>query len=735
MNIQKISAFYNKNLPQNTTIKQDQEENTPQQEPLKEYKPHAYMDYNINFGARLFRTPANFYAQPFNQKGMPAVMKDYLNADYEDRKNIPPAQMMSIVYDDLNDAESLQQVKEIYPDEPLFQNLHDVNYDNFRSGALGDIMLLKDDEHPLFKDGSDDLGMYLIRKIYVECKSMKEIVPDFRKDISAHYKDIADVDYTTLKHFGIKYPDQGFWKSLTATREEFPYTRKPRKDIQSRLNGTERQERTPKKIENNTPTHKLEDHKINRVIKTIMESGGDTEETKRQLKKKCRDKNSEKEINFICKYLGPIMSITLERIHASQEMIDFYESHENSTKSKRMDMQGYWDEHDDLKKLQSRTMRDTIKLFFLTYGADGENEDFKELLEYANSIKPRREEEKRLHDEKQRYYDELFAELDKEKAANNSDELKTEETTPTPEDFKKKLDDLLKQYNARLYKFEIDGDEYNLVFDPKDVYTDMVKIRFGDMTPDAWIQKYSRYTYENIDVKHILWMIKNLTTLDLPIPEDKLPSADETTMAIAKEDKEFQNRFSKETNAAITALTCEYFNKTQDVQTIQKLYYDTRIASIFGDLSNIIEKNNLGDTIDKNTINEKYKEYIKPLSNKETNKITTELVSQLKQFEPREQDDIRISVLLGALSLMVQVKDDNSRAFRSNLGRFIQNNYGGASRAILDKNISDDMRIELITHILCEFDSNNPGSMMQYIRNNNVSNIFFLRNKSFLESK
>ena len=50
------------------------------------YNPIAYRDYNVNFGARLFRTPENFYEQPFNKNGMPDAMKNYLYADYEDRK-------------------------------------------------------------------------------------------------------------------------------------------------------------------------------------------------------------------------------------------------------------------------------------------------------------------------------------------------------------------------------------------------------------------------------------------------------------------------------------------------------------------------------------------------------------------------------------------------------------------------------------------------------------------------
>ena len=75
----------------------------------KLYNPIYYRDYNISFGARLFRTPANFYAQPFNQTGMPQTMKTYLNDDYEDRQNMPPAQMMKIVFEPLKYADNLEE--------------------------------------------------------------------------------------------------------------------------------------------------------------------------------------------------------------------------------------------------------------------------------------------------------------------------------------------------------------------------------------------------------------------------------------------------------------------------------------------------------------------------------------------------------------------------------------------------------------------------------------------------
>ncbi|MBR1460900.1 hypothetical protein IJ596_04635, partial [bacterium] len=373
MNINKINCIKYNNYPVNS-IKETETTGTVgvQQKQLKDYRPYSYMDYNINFGARLFRTPANFYAQPFNQKGMPITMKNYLEEDYEDRQNMPPAQMMREAFKDIENANSLEEVKKLYsapyPEEPLFQNLHDVDYSKFRTGTLGDIFALKDDKHPLFKDGSDDLGMYLLKKIYLECKTMKEIVPDFRKDITDYYKDVADIDYSTIRNFGISYPDNGFWKSLTATREEFPYTYTPRKDAKTRNNNpTERtlrdivSDRTRKKYPEK-PKYDIPKHELDKMTDAILNSGGNVDETNRELKKKgFRGEKNDPKRTFICQYLGPIMSITLDRIHASDEMREFFENYDTQNTTMRKRMNDYWKEHPDIKELQSLIMSDTIK--------------------------------------------------------------------------------------------------------------------------------------------------------------------------------------------------------------------------------------------------------------------------------------------------------------------------------------------------------------------------------------
>ena len=49
----------------------------------QEKLPYTYNNYNINFGARINRTPEDFYAQKFNIDNMPITVKEYLFEDFE----------------------------------------------------------------------------------------------------------------------------------------------------------------------------------------------------------------------------------------------------------------------------------------------------------------------------------------------------------------------------------------------------------------------------------------------------------------------------------------------------------------------------------------------------------------------------------------------------------------------------------------------------------------------------
>ena len=722
-----------------------------QKEQIKEFNPHSYMDFNINFGARLWRSPENFYAQTFNQENMPKTMKDYLYDDFEDRQHMPPAQVMKTVFGDLKDAKSLQEAKEMYPDEPLFKNLHDIDYSNYRAGTLLDIRILKDDKHPLFKDGSDDLGLYLLRKIYVECKSKREIVKDFRNDLDDYYKEVADIDYNTINSFGIGFPNRSFWHSLSATREEFPYEYKPRKAIQSRAGAGNHTEHTDKAEDKKRirkpgkPKYNIEDHELKKMTDAILDGGGNLEETERALKKRGFRGKDEGKKSFVCQYLGPIMSITLDRIQASEEMREFFEDYDTKNTSMKRRMNDYWKSHPGMKELQSRVMSETIKEFFTAYGADGNNDYFQDLLDYAASIKPfrnqRKAEEKERearHNQMQQYYDDLFAEIDANEKKDNQTE--TTETNEKPVDAAtdRRDEEALRQFmalqnilreligpnNAEPCKFEVDGVVYDLQFNPKNEYVNYLQnYRFPKALPDRWFQKFIKYSCDNISNKNLISIVKHTSLRQIPIDKEKLNSVDEAAEATAILDSDFEKTHSKETYAALAAIMIEYYNKTQNIDDIRKLFESRHPLNIFAKFRDLLREKELEDKMDKGNINAKYGELLKPLSSSETNKITVQLIKRIREYKPTGEDKDAVSAVTSAISIMAKSNDKNSRDFRSSISQFVRNIYGGASRTMLDPNIPDEIKDELAMHVLNQYIFKNADEVKSFLRRNYSSTL------------
>ena len=164
MKIDRITLFFNNKLNFGShPNKEDKKSKNIKSDSLEQ----AYQDYKVG-NARLFRTPEDFYSQPFNKNGMPLSMKNYLYSDFETNQHIPPMQLMQVVFDKLNYAKSLDDVKRSqYPDEPLFKNLSSTPRVN--TAVVADIQYVKKDNPklPIFKDGQDDLGLYLLKKIYI----------------------------------------------------------------------------------------------------------------------------------------------------------------------------------------------------------------------------------------------------------------------------------------------------------------------------------------------------------------------------------------------------------------------------------------------------------------------------------------------------------------------------------------------------------------------------------------
>lgn len=386
------------------------------------YNPPAYKP--ISFSARLFRTPENFYEQPFNRDGMPETMKRYLMEDYSDRCHMPPSQMMALVYDDLNEITTLDQAKRIFPDEPLFQDLKEPSA-KARKNIIAGVQLLQDEANPepLFKNGDNNLGVYILRKIYLEGKTLKEINKDFKNDARAVYSELLpEIDYQTLKFYGIKYPKQSFWHSFYSNRENFPYVYTPRKDFvhNGKIHSVAR-DTIPHEVKE-IRRYNLSQKDLDKMSDSLIKGEGNFVNTKRALKYNRIDKEN---CNFLFKYMSPIMSVATDRINLSDKLEEFYRTKgygeitgqdlANLTRKQGAALKEFWNLNPALKEQFSNAIKDTIALFTEEFGADGNNDRFRALLSFAENIKPEREKLKAQNLEKQKYYDEIFTQVDAQK--------------------------------------------------------------------------------------------------------------------------------------------------------------------------------------------------------------------------------------------------------------------------------------------------------------------------------
>ena len=693
-----LSSQDNKNLNSNKNI-----ENKSNKQ--YSYNPLAYQDYGISFSARLFRTPANFFEQDFNRKGMPETMKNYLFDDYEDRQNMPPAQMMRLVFDDINETKSLEQVKRIYPNEPLFNNLRDIPGRNARTGVIAEIELMKQEDKSLFKNGQDNLGLYLLKKIYLEGKTLKEINNDFQKDISVYYKGLSPIKYETLSAFGIKFPNSAFWKSFTATREDFPYEYKPRKAIvlrnNSSYNGISKPKSTnvieKKKFDN------VKDWEIDKLADAMIKGMGSGEETKKQIKKhNIQDRET---LGFVAKYMSEINSVVLEKVHASDEMKDFYENYDNLSTSQKNIFKAYWNSDPKIKENRSIAMKDTIKLFMEAYGADGNNEEFKELINYANSIKPARLERQNEHNKIQAEYDKMFAELDAESNVEKK----------MINDVAKKIEDLANDGADKSYTIIPNKHEIKYNGDLSEDFKKELQFQMR-LLPESFSNRYVKYflSHPNVSDKYKLSIL-----VENSIPneyKDLLYTKEEFNKISLGVNRDFTLKYPlviAACNQSLVELLSEF--KPKEAPKMLSLETDQLI--------NLLEFAGVNDLTKEQRakLNDNYQEYLRPISSKEDiNKINNMLVDFVGSYnENLTNDSADVAALIELLKANVISNPVLKKDFAKSLkySKFLEK-YGGSARILLKNNVSDDLKKAKMELMLGDLMSLNVIEMTDILSDN-----------------
>ena len=671
------------------------------------YNPIYYQDYNVSFGARLFRTPANFFAQTFNQNNMPDTMKEYLNGDYEDRQNIPPMQMMKIVFEPIKLADNLEEVKEIFPDEPLFANLSSTPNRKAREGVLAEIELMRDGTNTLFKNGKDDLGMYLINKIYLEGKSLKEINVDFKKDISVAYKGLSDIDYKTFDAYGIKFPKRAFWKSFLATREDFPYEYKPRKAVEhSQVAVRKQQEKQELTLADilKKPVQKkkfddVKEWEIEKISDVIVKGKGNTDSTQKALKKS--SVNGRESANFVTKYMGQIMSVALEKIDASGEMRSFWAGYDTNNKSQKQIMNAYWNTS-KMQALQSLAMKDTIKLFMEAYGVDGNNEEFQQLIEYADSIAPARKERDKEHDLKQKEYDEMFAALDKleEENEDKSEAIKVfhslkEELETIIEALKPDANNNVELFNTLI----IEPNEGTVKISPEmEKKWEQQVLNKHSLLPTSFTNKYLLYLK-----KHPL-AVSEYRVVNV-IDDDAIRTVfpDFLSKEEAEQITQIINMEFKRNNPILFNNTAQAIVDTFDelgVNNSENVYYLNDINEYLEALVLVPQEHAARI---KSMINERFNVYQKPLSNSEILKIMNAYSQQLIQIDPDKlvDEDRFTKGLYAAIKANIQKRPLLKKNLKKTVAtsELLKTPSQGHLRALIDPNTSDKIKLQKVIHL------------------------------------
>ena len=322
----------------------------------------AYRDYNISFGERLHRTPENFYEQKFNIENMPVTVKKYLFEDFDERHHMPPAQLQRQAFEYLKIADSVQEIKDMYPDEPLFSKLKEAKDTKPSSGIL---LLLKWDAQtfntPIFKDKENkELTTYLLKKVYLEGKTIDELNKDFDKDATEEIKKelgVKDGKYfspSTIRTLGIRYPNLAYYNSFLATRDDKEYIPPVRKS------GVKVSEETKEKLS---------------ASMTKWWSGLNEMERAEQIQKMLNGKEMSDSIFF--KYQGQIMTIASAKIGFSERLSEVFAdkySDENFqidfptfSEQQREIMLEFWNKDPEFRTQYSEALQSVISDFEIAY--------------------------------------------------------------------------------------------------------------------------------------------------------------------------------------------------------------------------------------------------------------------------------------------------------------------------------------------------------------------------------
>lgn len=188
--------------------------------------PINYNSINFMAAPRVDKSMKRFYEFNFNR--FPTTVKIFIDG-LIDKFKFSPIETQQNAFMALNQARNITDVKNLFPKEELFQDLKNVEDTKATVGLLGIYREFKDLYTNGMLNNGEDISIYLLKKIFLEAKTLDEINLDIENDLNKDIKSefqrrYNDSDYicgSTLNSLGIRLPDSAYLNSLKFTREGY----------------------------------------------------------------------------------------------------------------------------------------------------------------------------------------------------------------------------------------------------------------------------------------------------------------------------------------------------------------------------------------------------------------------------------------------------------------------------------------------------------------------------------
>lgn len=654
----------------------------------------AYQDYNISFGARLNRTPENF--QDFNSNNMPVRMKNYLLEDFDTRKQIHPTELQKQAYEWLNAASSVEDIKETYSDEPLFADLKSVKNTKATRGLLYKLRYLElNTKEPIFKkefneSNKEDLTVYLVKKIYLEGKTLKEINEDFKNEAKPYVNELLEGEkftYADLNSLGVHFPKLAYWNSFQATRNDKDYN--PSKRNGSYYKEFEKEASTipHKRHEVSEETRKKLSETSTRWWASLSE-----EEFAEQVKKMLQGKEISKQIpkdSAFYRFQGPIQTIAMDKSGYSQRLAqifsdryndeDFMEENQDFASRSKAIMTEFWNSDPKFRENYSISYKETMKVFEDAYEDKENPQRLEALLNKAVEVK-----RQVLENAQKRRNAKIQAQKEMERQAKELQKHNSYKPVVQPQ---KKSDE-----------FDIHS--------PKDVKRRFRTIERGNLKiyPDMFQEELMKFLSDekNIDFK-TMQNIVMLNTIDgyklLNLSreeEEKIYEKTQQKIADINDSFNFKNVLVTRTNDLIIN------------NTLFELIHNPAVLGFErGDVYEFISHHNLTDEFlkRKDSINKEMKALAKPMSDKDARQFTLNiflpfmkqiLTSGFKHYDPLDERTMMI-----LLSEIKRVFSQNPSEVKETI-KFLSG-FNASVKYINDKNNDDTAKSFVKEHMVLDY--------------------------------